>query len=78
MAREKGKGGREAKGTGNNSNRWQHRHCYIEKGIRNGIKARKTRNTYLHSVHGGGREGEGLRVMRRMTEKYRVRGNEIG
>ncbi len=38
MAREKGKGSREAKGTGNNSNRRQHRHCYIEKEIRNGIK----------------------------------------
>ena len=78
MAREKGKGREKAKGTGNNSNRRQHRHCYIEKGIRNGIKTRKTRNTYIHSVHGGGREGEGLGAWRKMNEKYRVRGNEIG
>ncbi len=78
MARERGKGSREAKGIGNNSNRRQHRHRYIEKEIRNGIKTRKTTNTYIHSVHGGGREGEGLRVLRRMTEKYRVRGNEMG
>ncbi len=78
MAREKGKGSREAKGTGNNSNRRQHRHCYIEKEIRNGIKTRKNTNTYTHSIHGEGSEEEGMRVLRKMTEKYRVRGNEKG
>ncbi len=78
MAREKGKGSKEAKGTGNNRDKRQHRHCYIENGIGNGIETRKTRNTYIHSVHGRGREGEGLGARRKMNENYRVRGNEIG
>jgi hypothetical protein len=56
MARERGKGSREAKGIGNNSNGRQHRHRHTEKEIRNGIKTRKITNTYIHSVHGGGRE----------------------
>ncbi len=29
-------------------------------------------------MHGGGREGGGLGALRKMNEKYRVRGNEIG
>ena len=69
MAREKGKGSGKAKGTGNNSNRRQHRHCYIEKGIRNGIKTRKTTNTYIHSVHGEGNGDEGIRVLRKKAGK---------
>ncbi len=54
MAREKGKGSREAKGT-------------RKKEIRNGIKTRKNTNTYIHSVHGGGNGEEGIGVWRKRT-----------
>ena len=50
---ERGEGSRKAKGIGVNRNRRQQRNCYME----NGIKTRRTGNTYLHNVHGrGGRE----------------------
>ncbi len=61
MAREKGKGSREAKGT-------------RKKEIRNGIKTRRNTNTYIHSVHGEGSGEEGIRVLRKKTENIESEG----